>query len=171
MSESKKLILLHKNLGFTLIELLVVLVIIGVMVTLVSLNIAARPSPAKQEAYRLQSLLELAHDEAILKGQILAWKITPTAYAFYRYKDKQWQLLTADKILRSYSLQSELSYKLELDNAKIDYTKESQPQIMLLPDGLINDFSLFVQLQNQFETYKVYSEQGKIKTLLIAEIK
>lgn len=156
-----------KNSGFTLIELLIVLIIIGVVITLVSLNIAAKPSASKQAANQLQSLLELAREEAILKGQILGWKITSETYGFYRYKEKIWQPLSADKLLRSRPLHPELEYQLVLDSAKVNYDKESLPQIILLPDGSVNDFSLFIQLKDHTEKYKVYSQQGKIKTLLV----
>lgn len=158
-----------KNSGFTLIELLIVLMIVGVMVSLVSLNIGAKPSTAKQAANQLQGLLELAREEAILKGQVLGWKITPQTYSFYRYKEKNWLPLSADKLLRSQPLHPELEYKLVLDNAKVNYDKESAPQIILLPDGSVNNFSLLIQLQDRTETYKVYPQQGKIKTQLVTE--
>jgi general secretion pathway protein H len=160
---------LSKNSGFTLIELLIVLIIVGVLMTFVSLNIGAKPSSAKQAAQQLQNLLTLAQEEAILKGHILGWKISPQTYTFYRYKDKIWQPLSADKILRSYQLQPDLEYKLSLDNAKVKYDKESPPQITLLPDGSVNDFTLLIQLIDHSETYKVFTEQGKIKTLLVTE--
>lgn len=161
----------RKNAGFTLIELLIVLIIVGVMVSLVSLNISAKPSAAKQEATQLQSLLELAKDEAILKGQVLGFKITAENYAFYRYKEQKWLPLDQDKLLRSRSLQPELEYQLLLDNAKVNYDKEGLPQILILPDGSINPFSLLMQLKDHSETYKVYSELGKIKTQLLDEKK
>jgi general secretion pathway protein H len=171
MSLRNLLAIPSKNAGFTLIELLIVLIIIGVVMTAVSLNIGAKPSSAKQAAGQLQSLLELARDDAILKGQILGWKISPETYAFYRYKDKKWLPLTADKLLRSYQLQPELNYKLVLDNSKVSYDKESLPQIIILPDGSLNDFSLFIQLQDRTENYQVYSQQGKIKTQRVDEKK
>jgi general secretion pathway protein H len=160
-----------KHSGFTLIELLIVLMIIGVVVSLVSLNIGAKPSSAKHEAQKLQGLLELSKDDAILKGQILGWKISMENYGFYRYKDKTWQPLSADKLLRSYPLHPELEYKLMLDKAKVSYDAESLPQIVLLPDGSINDFILSIQPHDHSETYQVYSQQGKIKTLLVDEKK
>lgn len=171
MPQSNSLATPPKTLGFTLIELLIVLIIVGVVMTLVSLNIGAKPSTAKQATNQLQGLLELARDEAILKGQILGWKITPETYAFYRYKEKKWLPLGADKLLRTYKLHPELEYKLVLDSAKVNYDKESLPQIILLPDGSVNDFSLFIQLKDHTETYKVFTQQGKIKTQLLEEKK
>jgi general secretion pathway protein H len=162
---------LRKNLGFTLIELLIVLIIVGVVMTLVSLNIGAKPSDAKQTANQLQSLFELARDDAILKGQILGWKITPENYAFYLYKNKLWLPLNKDNLLRSYQLHPGLEYQLTLDNAKVKYDKDSPPQILLLPDGSVNNFVLFIQLKDHSETYKVYPEHGKIKAILMEDKK
>lgn len=160
-----------KHSGFTLIELLIVLIIVGVVVTLVSLNIGAKPSTAKHAAQQLRGLLELSKDDAILKGQVLGWKITMENFAFYRYKDKKWLPIAADKLLRSYQLHPELEYRLTLDNAKVSYDDESLPQIVLLPDGSVNDFSLFIQPHDHSETYQVYSQQGKIKTQLVEDKK
>lgn len=170
MSSPKKTSL-RTNSGFTLLELLIVLMIVGVMVSLVSLNIGAKPSSSKQAAQQLQQLLALAQEEAILKGQILGWKITPIDYGFYRYKNKQWQLITGDKILHNYPLSEELNYTLELDNRKINYANQSPPQILLLPDALLNNFTVLIQLQDKTASYKIYSEQGKIKMLFVAEKK
>lgn len=160
-----------KNSGFTLIELLIVLIIVGVVMTLVSLNIGAKPSTAKQEAKQLQSLLELARDDAILKGYVLGWKITPESYAFYRYKEKLWIPLIKDNLLHNYQLHPELDYQLIVDNSKVKYDKESLPQIILLPDGSVNEFNLLIQLKDRTESYKVYPEHGKIKSLLIEDKK
>lgn len=167
MLKPNRLAILPKNSGFTLIELLVVLIIVGVLITFVSLNIAAKPSSAKQAAQQLQNLLELARDEAILKGQILGWQITPQSYGFYRYQNRIWQPVSADKLLRHYNLTQELEYKLELDNAKVKIDAESVPQITLLPDGSVTDFSLFIQPIDHSETYQIFSQQGKIKTRLV----
>lgn len=160
-----------KNSGFTLIELLIVLIIIGVVITLVSLNIGARPSTAKQAANQLQQLLELGRDDAILKGQIIGWKITPENYAFYTYKNQKWLLLANDNLLRSYKLQPELDYKLFVDNAKVDYAQESYPQIVLLPDGSISQFNLLIKVKEETETYQVFMQQGKVKAALVEDKK
>jgi general secretion pathway protein H len=162
---------MQKDKGFTLIELLIVLIIIGVVVTLVSLNIDAKPSTAKQAANQLQQLLELARDDSILKGQIIGWKITPENYAFYLYKDQKWFPLINDNLLRSYQLQPELNYKLFVDNTKVDYAQESYPQIVLLPDGSISHFNLLINVKEEVESYQVFMQQGKIKALLVEDKK
>lgn len=166
---STNLAISTKNAGFTLIEVLIVIIIVGVVMTFVSLNIGAKPSSAKHAAQQLQSLLELARDEAILKGQVLGWQMSSQNYSFSRYKNKTWQPLTADKLLRSYNLQPELEYKLLLDNSKVKINDKSLPQIILLPDGSINDFSLFIQPIDHSETYQIFTQQGKIKTQLVIE--
>jgi type II secretion system protein H len=145
--------------------------IVGVVMTLVSLNIGAKPSTAKQTSQQLQGLLELAREDAILKGQVLGWKITRESYSFYCYKEKVWQPLTADKLLKSYPLHPELDYQLIIDNAKINLDQSSLPQILLLPDGSVSHFKLLLTLKDRSESYLLFSEQGKIKTALVEEKK
>ena len=157
-----------QNAGFTLIELLLVIMIVGVVMTFVSLNIGAKPSGAKQAAHQLQSLLSLAQEEAILKGQVLGWKMTTQDYGFYGYKNRQWFPLTKDKLLRHYKVSAELTYKLSLENSKIiQLSNSAVPQLVILPDGSINDFTLRLETLDHLESYQVFSQQGKIKSQLI----
>lgn len=164
MAHNNNRVLLRKNSGFTLLELVVVLMIIGIMTALISLNIAAQPSLAKQAAQQLQNLLALAQEEAILKGQILGWKLTSETFAFYRYQQKHWLPLNEDKVLRRYPLQPTLDYQLTLDTSEIVYDKESLPQVIVLPDGSITDFKLIIQLkEDRNEVYAVFSQQNTLK--------
>jgi general secretion pathway protein H len=159
-----------KKSGFTLIELLIVLIIVGTVITLVSLNIGAKPSIAKHAASQLQGLLELARDEAVLKGQVLGFKLTAENFSFYRYREKLWQPIVKDNLLRSYQLHPGLDYQLTLDNAKVKNDKDSLPQIILLPDGSLNNFELIIQPKDHSESYKVTIMRGKL-TAQLAEDK
>ena len=57
--------------GFTLIELLVVIVIVAILFTYTTLAIRGNsPEDAiKEEAHRLERLIELALEESILRGE------------------------------------------------------------------------------------------------------
>jgi general secretion pathway protein H len=159
----------RRTQGFTLIELLIVLVIVGVMMSLISLNIGSRPSSAKQAAEQIQQLLTLAREEAILKGQILAWKLTSENYSFYGYKNKSWLLLN-DTLLRTYRLPEELDYSLSVESAKENSNQNQNqiPQVLLLPDGSISRFNLIIHPKDDSENYTVFIQQGKIKAGLLA---
>jgi len=70
--------------GFTLIEIMVVIVIIGILVTFVSLSIGNRALDDRMEAEarRLEKLMQLAADEAQIQGMELGFRHTEQGYEF-----------------------------------------------------------------------------------------
>ncbi len=99
--------------GFTLLELLVVVVIAAILFTYTTLAIRSN-SPEdliKEEANRLERLVQLAMEESILRGEEYGIEVYVDGYRFLRFSENQWQPLSADKILR----QRELSHEIELE--------------------------------------------------------
>lgn len=87
--------------GFTLLELLVVLVILGIMLGVVSLNVAPSERQAMQnEAQRIALLLQLARDEAIVRNRPIAFELAPDAYRFLVREDDAWRPIAGDDALR-----------------------------------------------------------------------
>lgn len=69
--------------GYTLLELLVVLVILGIVAGAVSMSVA--PSEHRRmthEVERLAALFRLAHEEARVSGQPIAWRADTDGYQF-----------------------------------------------------------------------------------------
>ncbi len=162
-----------KKSGFTLLELLVVLVIMGILFSFAALSLNSRPAPTKQAAYQLQQLLNLALDDAVLRGQIMGWSLHDSEHYFSRYKDNQWLPLSSDNLLRHYRLNKALDYQLEIDGLPADTTQTTLPQILLLPDGSISQFNLTIKLKNSQELeedgYKLYSDYNSIKLSLLSD--
>jgi len=79
--------------GFTLIEMLVVVLIIGVVLSFVSLSINPNgPSDRlNTEARRLEALVRAAADDALLYGREIGLDITRGGYRFLRLGDDGWQ--------------------------------------------------------------------------------
>ena len=72
---------MQRTRGFTLIELLVVLVLLGVLTSLAVLGSGLASSPARKladEADRLNSLLRVLLDEAVLDNRSTACVSKPT---------------------------------------------------------------------------------------------
>ena len=87
--------------GFTLLELLVVLVILGILLGVVSLNVAPSEGQSmRNEAQRIALLLQLARDEAIMRNRQVAFELAPDAYRFLVRDDGGWQPITGDDVLR-----------------------------------------------------------------------
>ncbi len=69
--------------GFTLLELMVVIVLAGILVSLVTINIAPDPRQQLQrEAQRVGQLMALAADESRITQQPIVWEADLRGYRF-----------------------------------------------------------------------------------------
>lgn len=153
--------------GFTLLEILVVVVIIGVMATLAVLSIGRRSLDDRMdaEARRLQELLALAADEAVLQGVELGFVQTPEGYRFLRLKDGAWGVLEDAGPLRPRALSEPFFLELQVEGRRVapvrtdDEKAELKPQVLLLSSGDATEFTLDLRAR-QFDPY--YRLQGDI---------
>ena len=101
--------LLHhqKQQGFTLIELLVVLLIIGIVigVALIAPNVGGPGQAVKDEALRLQTLMEQARDRALLENTEMGLSMTGDGYRWWIWSrdEEKWQVLQ-EQTFRDYRL-------------------------------------------------------------------
>lgn len=144
-----------KHRGFSLLELLVVIVIISILFTFTTLAIrGTSPEELIQtEAQRLDRLLQLALEEAILKGQEYGLEFSPNSYRFLIYYEYTWQPLEGDKLLRERELPENMEFELEIEQIDVlieeakdpdDEDEETpDPQVFLLSSGEITpEFSV-----------------------------
>ena len=76
--------------GFTLVELMVVLVIVGLMSSFVFLNLPAGRSGAQEDAEQIAARLNLAAQQAVLRGETLGVVLTRGGYRFLQYRRGIW---------------------------------------------------------------------------------
>jgi len=127
---------------------MIVLVIVSILITFVSFTIRGH-SPEdmiKEEAYRLDRLIQLALEEAILKNAEYGLEFKQNSYRFLTYTDDRWQAISDDKLLRERELPDEMEIELAIEQLDViigknastndensDSKKEKfKPQVFLL---------------------------------------
>lgn len=96
--------------GFTLIELLTVLLILGIALSLVTVNLSPGASAKlEDDARRLAYVLQHAGEEAIVAGRPIAWTFSPDGYAFLRRERAGWAPFEGEGLLRRRSWAPEVA--------------------------------------------------------------
>lgn len=135
----RKAIVCHSHArGFTLVEILVVIAIVGIMLTLVRVNLSSDPLRIlNNETQLIARLIEAARDEAITRGRPLAWSVKDGRIVFWqrgREKPDQWVDLV-DNDVRPQKLDAELvDLKIAGSRADLDSL------LILTPDGVQPSF-------------------------------
>jgi general secretion pathway protein H len=140
--------------GFSLLELLVVVAIIGLLVQAVTLSMGALGNDRElaQETRRLQSVIELLQEEALMQSRDYGVMFSETGYRFYVYDYQQlkWLEPQTDQLLRPYALRPPLALELLLDGREVPLERDfetrevenPEPQIMLLASGEVTPFKV-----------------------------
>ncbi len=165
---------LRRQAGFTLLEILAVIVIIGVTISFASLSLSSRAVDERlaNEANRLQALLKLAADEAVVQGEEIGFLLASDGYAFYHLEENQWAAY-AEGPLRERVLPDGLKLYLASDESEEfqiplpedddknsdSKKKKTLPQILLLSSGELTPFALELRADH-LPVY--YRAEGKI---------
>jgi general secretion pathway protein H len=111
---------LTKDKGFTLVEILVVVVIMAIVISLaiLSIGVAGHDSQLDDESRRIEGLMGLLHERAILEGRDFGVRLDPTSYEFLVYNSfrDRWERITQEQEYRHRDLPKGLVFQLELDS-------------------------------------------------------
>ena len=152
--------------GFTLLEVMVVVIIIGIVISFAVLSINSDDKTLDEEARRLQALINLTSQEAILQSKELALQFNENGYEFLVFDGEKWQAIADDEILRPRTLP---------DNVAVDYEPEGQkltlkgmddeakpPRIYFLSSGEMTPFRLSLHRRGELDGYVLTgSARGK----------
>jgi general secretion pathway protein H len=109
-----------RSRGFTLVEILVVVVIMAVVIslTVLSIGVTGRDSQLDEESRRIEGLVDLLHERALLEGRDFGLRIEPTAYEFVVYEPThdRWLSLNQESEYRRRDLPKGVTFQLEMDS-------------------------------------------------------
>lgn len=153
----------RRSAGFTLLELMVVLVLIGIIFSFAVLSISGDDYAElmEEETHRMMTLLELASDEAILRGEELAVLFSEDGYRFLILREDLWLDPENDDLLKAHTLPTGVELRLEVEGeppiltaTDEDETSETvtgpdgeevevyQPQVFILSSGEMTPFTV-----------------------------
>ena len=112
-----------RSKGFTLVEILVVIVIMLVVISLTVLSVGAtgRDSQLDEESRRIEGLVGLLHERALLEGRDFGLRIEPAAYEFVVYDTRRdrWLMLDQEREFRHRDLPKGVTFQLQLDSQTV----------------------------------------------------
>ena len=112
-----------RSKGFTLVEILVVVVIMAVVISITALSVSAtgRDSQLDEESRRIEGLVGLLHERAVLEGRDFGLRIEPAAYEFVVYDQRRdrWLMLDQEREFRHRELPKGITFQLQLDSQTV----------------------------------------------------
>jgi general secretion pathway protein H len=109
-----------RSKGFTLVEILVVIVIMAVVISIAVLSVSStgRDSQLDEESRRIEGLVGLLHERALLEGRDFGLRIEPAAYEFVVYDTRRdrWMMLDQEREFRHRDLPKGITFQLQLDS-------------------------------------------------------
>lgn len=152
---------IHAHQGFTLLEILVVIVIIGVMVSMVSLSVGVLGADreVEDETRRFWAVVRQAREEAELQAIDVAIFVGQSDYEFLRWDTRrsEWQPIVEDQLYAQRSLPEGLRFRLWMEGREIvlkpgipDRSQKEEhqkypPQLTVLSSGDVVPFELHIE--------------------------
>ena len=127
------------------------------------------------EMQRIQALLKLAREEAVMQNEDIALKVTENTYSFEILGDKGWEPITGDQIFRARKVVDGTELALKVDDLEIKFGQQQEaagedkippPRIFILSSGEIMPFELILRTVDQSLQYSLKAEQDGIVKLI-----
>jgi general secretion pathway protein H len=154
-------LLRSRDSGFTLLEILVVIVIIGVMVSMVSLSVGVlgADQEVEEETRRFWAVTRQAREEAELQAIDVAIFVGASDYEFLRFDTRrnEWIPIVEDQLYAQRSLPDGLRFRLWMEGREIvlkpglpdrsqkDESQKFPPQLTVLSSGDVVPFEMHIE--------------------------
>ncbi len=148
----------QKARGFTLLELLVVLFIIGITITFATLSFSGRAvdDRLENEARRLQEIMRLASEEALLQGIELGMRSDGEKYEFLVIGDEGWVAYEGDTPLKAHPLPDGITLEVTVEDFALDVPEDAEqlPQLVFLSSGELTPFDIEMHAETATAFYR-----------------
>jgi len=145
---------LRTQAGFTLLEVLVVVFIIGIVLSIAVISLPTDHEKALQtEAERIDALIGLAQQEAIIRDREIALEVKTDGYRFLIQDGAAW-IPMPDANFRPRTLEEPMRLDLVMDGVPLlkldpdqgaDDDNETRPKVFILSSGELSEFTLSVR--------------------------
>jgi general secretion pathway protein H len=140
-----------QSAGFTLLEVMVVMTIIAIIAGMVALRVgdSSRQVRHEHEARRLQQAVQLAAQEAIVRGRQYGLAVEADGYGFCRRENGAWRAIEKDSKLRPYQISGGLTLRVDSTlpdqgGRQRDEEETACPMVRLMPSGEIEPIRIAV---------------------------
>ena len=154
---------------------MVTMILIGIIASFAVLSLRGHNTSEQlaTEARRLTTLLEMARQETLLRGEQRGVHFTKTGYAFLTLKGKsQWLPLSDSVLQQEYRLPAGFSLKLWVEGRPVDFarTPADLPHVLLLSSGESTAFTVvFSDAEDNRYDRKSYQVSGDLTGRMQAE--
>jgi len=135
--------------GFTLLEIMIVVVTISILSSYIMLSLQDKDKGIqfKNEAKRLNHIIALAREEAILNSEILGLRFRKNCYGFMLRKNNEWKAFN-DRVFGPHEIPPGIEFQLLISDVitplPLDVPPKS-PQVTILPSGELSPFELNIK--------------------------
>lgn len=150
--------------GFTLLEVLVVITMVGILLSMAVLSVGGqREKQLRHEIQRLQQVIRMAHEEAVLNQYLLAIRFSPHAYEFQAYEEDAWQVVSDPDFMRRREIEEDFELILRQDGSPVSLQDKEGGRVLLISSGEMTPFELELRLIDSDLSYRLTgSDYGEL---------
>lgn len=163
----------RRQRGFTLIELMVVSLVVVLITSTIALKLTSGGKKAlHEEARRMNALVRLASERALLQGRDVGMVVENNGYRFFLFDvaQRQWLDLSTDRVFRPRTLPENMRIELAVEESEVTWPEPEKnrsrdaddedaedgdreeaiviptPQVLMLSSGEITPFELYFEM-------------------------